>query len=229
MSTAVVTGAAGGIGQAICAALHRRSFYVVGCDREPRAEQTDAFYSVDVASESEVRKAVRAIAGRGEPIELLVTAAGIGGSIALAELTDARWDRVLSVNLTGTVLFCREVVPYMRDAPSGRIVTIASELGLSGAACYSDYCASKSAVIELSRALAYELAPTGIAVNCVAPGPTNTPMVGPDERSPAHMESLPLRRLSTPAEIAEAVAFLGTNDGSGLSGGLISPNSGAVI
>jgi 2-hydroxycyclohexanecarboxyl-CoA dehydrogenase len=122
------------------------------------------------------------------------------------------------------------VLPGMLDAGSGSIVTISSELAISGGEGDAHYVAAKGAVVGFTRSLGEELAPRGVRVNSVAPGPTDTPLLAPDSpsREPDYLATLPLGRLVTPEEVADSVLFL-VEEGTYFAGQVISPNAGAVI
>ena len=111
----------------------------------------------------------------------------------------------------------------------GAIVNVSSELALCGAELHAHYCAAKGAILGLTRSLAAELAGSGVRVNAVAPGATDTGLLTDTWRTPEYLGSLPLRRLSTPAEIAATIAFLASDGASYITGQVLSPNSGAVI
>ena len=137
---------------------------------------------------------------------------------------------MLRVHLGGLLHLSRAVLPGMVDRGSGSIVAITSELAIGGGSEDSHYAAAKGAIIGLVRSLAVEVAPRGVLVNAVAPGPTDTPLLPADSpwRDPSYLATLPLGRLAAPEEIALTVAFLVEN-GTFCSGEIISPNSGAVI
>jgi NAD(P)-dependent dehydrogenase (short-subunit alcohol dehydrogenase family) len=224
---AVVTGAAGGIGGAIAELLAARGWRVAGLDLAESA--TELPLRADVTDATAVASAIaRAHAGLG-PVQLLVTAAGHYAMSPVSAIDDADWDRMLAVHLGGTINACRAVIGPMTDAGGGRIVTISSELGLAGGDGDAHYAAAKGAIIGFTRSLAVELAPAGILVNSVAPGPTDTPLLTDLWRGEDYLRALPVRRLSTPQEIGEAVAFLATAEGSYFTGQVLSPNAGTVI
>ena len=161
----------------------------------------------------------------------MVTAAGYyEEGIDVAEISRAQWDRMLAVILGGTVNCCAAVLPHMLRRNEGTIVAISSELALAGSATDLHYVAAKGAVLGLIKSLAMEVAETGIRVNAVAPGPTDTPLLVPDSlwRKPDYLATLPLGRLVRPEEIASAVYYLAT-EGSMYCGEVLSPNAGAVI
>jgi NAD(P)-dependent dehydrogenase (short-subunit alcohol dehydrogenase family) len=228
VGVALVTGAASGIGAAICKRLREGGWRLAGLDL--RASATDVAVEADVADRAAVDAAVERVREElGEP-SLLVTAAGFYESVPVAELDDLRWRRMLDVHLGGVVNACWAVLPAMLAAGSGTIVTISSELAIAGSAGDAHYTAAKGAIIGFTRSLAIELAPRGIRVNSVAPGPTDTPLLPPDSpwRAPDYLATLPLGRLVTPGEVAETVALL-VEEGGYFAGQTLSPNAGAVI
>jgi 3-oxoacyl-[acyl-carrier protein] reductase len=151
--------------------------------------------------------------------------------VSFVDLTEAEWSRVVTVNLTGTFLVCRAAIAEMVARGGGRIINIASELGLVGAARLAHYCASKGGVIALSKALAKEFAPQGIAVNVVAPGAVETDMLMayPEEYNPETLATIPLGRWGKPEDVAATVAFVASSAASYYTGWIFSPNGGVVM
>ena len=175
--------------------------------------------------------AVNAAAAQFGRIDLAVTAAGYyEEGIDVTDISHAQWDRMLAVILGGTVNTFTAVLPHMLARGEGSLVAISSELALAGSATDLHYVAAKGAVLGLVKSLAMEVAETGIRVNAVAPGPTDTPLLAPDSlwREPAYLATLPLGRLVAPDEIAHAVHYLAT-EGAMYCGEVLSPNAGAVI
>jgi 2-hydroxycyclohexanecarboxyl-CoA dehydrogenase len=226
---AIITGAASGIGAACAALLRGRGWRTAGLDLHP--SDTDFAAQVDVADRAAVATAIDAAASQFGQIDLAVSAAGYyEEGIDVAEITLGQWDRMLSVILGGTVNTAAAVLPHMLACGTGTIVAISSELALAGSLTDLHYVAAKGAVLGFVKSLAMEVAETGIRVNAVAPGPTDTPLLAADSlwRKPEYLASLPLGRLVTPAEIADAVYYLAT-EGSMYCGEVLSPNAGAVI
>jgi 2-hydroxycyclohexanecarboxyl-CoA dehydrogenase len=225
---ALVTGAASGIGASISGLLAARGWRVAGIDL--RSSDAELPLEADVSDRAAVRAAADRVAAELGPVSVLVTAAGFYDSVPVAELDADRWRRMLAVHLGGTVNACWAVLPGMLAAGSGTIVTISSELALAGGAGDAHYVAAKGAIIGFTRSLAIELAPSGVRVNSVAPGPTDTPLLAPDSpwRSPDYLDTLPLGRLVRPDEVAETVALL-VEEGGYFAGQTLSPNAGAVI
>jgi 2-hydroxycyclohexanecarboxyl-CoA dehydrogenase len=225
---ALVTGAASGIGAEISRLLADRGWRVAGLDLD--RSETELPLQVDVSDGAALREAAERVGAELGPVSLLVTAAGVYEMVPVAEIDAERWRRMLSVHLGGVANACWAVLPGMLAAGSGLIVTISSELALAGGAGDAHYAAAKGAIIGLTRSLAIELAPRGIRVNSVAPGPTDTPLLASDSpwRAPDYLETLPLRRLVRPEEVARTVMLL-VEEGGYFTGQTLSPNAGAVI
>ncbi|GAA4400550.1 SDR family NAD(P)-dependent oxidoreductase [Tsukamurella soli] len=224
---AVVTGAASGIGAAIVAALHESGWTVAGLDLQP-SPGVDLGLACDVSDADAVAAAVGRIAAELGPVETLVSAAGHYEYCPVANITDERWNRMLSVHLGGLVNTVRAVLPGMLDRGDGAVVAIASELAIGGTDSEAHYSAAKGAMLGFVRSLGAEVADAGVRVNAVAPGPTDTPLLPAPQRTPEYLAALPARRLGRPDEIAQAVRFL-VDEGGFCCGEVLSPNMGAVI
>lgn len=226
---ALVTGAARGLGAAIAAALRREGRRVAGLDLQP-SDGVDLAVEVDVTDAAAVATAVARVERELGPVDELVTAAGIYEMAPIEEIDGARWQRMLGVNLAGTATVCAAVLPGMVARGRGGVVTISSDLGVGGSEGDAHYAASKGAIAGLTRALATEIAGSGVRVNSVAPGAADTPML--EESSPwraaEFLDTLPVRRLVRPDEVAAAALFL-LDAGPAISGQLLSPNAGATI
>lgn len=225
---AVVTGAASGLGAAIANLFRERGWIVAGIDL--RGAATDLHLVADVADLAAVDAAVATVVARLGHVDALVTVAGVYEMLPIAQITDERWNRMLSINVAGTVNAISAVLPGMIANETGSIVTISSDLGVGGSQGDAHYAATKGAIIGLSRSLALELAGTGVTVNSVAPGAADTAMLAADSpwREAGFLETLPVTRLVSPDEIAAAVLFF-VEAGAGFSGQVLSPNSGATI
>ncbi len=162
------------------------------------------------------------------PIDYLVTAAGYYRTGELESLEEGAWREMLDVHLHGTANAWRAILPGMRRRRRGSVCAIGSELGLIGEPSAAHYAAAKGAIHAMVKSLAVELAPDGVRVNCVAPGPTDTPLMADDPNAESYAGALPLGRLLSPGEIAQAVCFALLED-TNLIGQVVSPNGGAAI
>jgi 3-oxoacyl-[acyl-carrier protein] reductase len=221
---ALITGAAGGIGGAIAKELGNEGFELVLFDRvKCKSPQKAQVVVGDVSSEADVLKLFEPI----DQLQVCVNCAGIQPIRSLVETSLEELSAVIAVNLVGTFLVGRESARVMKRQKSGRIINIASELAYSGRANFSAYCATKGAILSMTRSWARELAPE-ILVNAVAPGPVDTPMITAEQR-PIETEGVPLGRMATPEEIAGTVAFLAGPKGAYYTGQCLSPCGGAVM
>jgi 3-oxoacyl-[acyl-carrier protein] reductase len=236
---ALVVGGAGGIGAAIARAFCVEGATVVVADRDAKAvwsaaEAVGAAGSValDITDEDTVEAAVQEVlAGHGR-IDVLVNSAGILTESLLTEMSLRQWQETLDVDLTGTFLACRAVAGHMVARGEGRIINIASQLGIKGGRGLTHYSAAKAGVIGLTKALALELAEHGVLVNAIAPGPVHTAMVEgiTEEWKAAKQAELPLGRFGVPAEVAPTAVLLASSPGGDLYvGQTLGPNAGDVM
>jgi 2-dehydro-3-deoxy-L-rhamnonate dehydrogenase (NAD+) len=221
--TAIVTGAAAGIGEAIAIRLANAGATVAvadlnlsGAKRVAAALPNRSFaVEANVADVASVTRAVEQVLQQTGQIDILVNNAGIAGPAAhIWEQTDEDWQRNIAINLTGVFNFCRAVVPHMRSRSYGRIVNIASIAGKEGNPRMTPYSATKAGVIGLTKALGKEVATDGICVNAVSPAVVQTQIL--DQLTPeqvAYMtEKIPMRRTGKPEEIANVVHFLASSE-----------------
>jgi len=225
---AVVTGAASGIGAATMFELKDRGWKVAGFDLKPATSDLDCI--VDVSNFASVAEAVSQVEAQLGPIEAVVSAAGHYEIIPISDIDQVKWQRMLKVHLGGAFNLARTILPLMVARKSGAFVGVTSELAIGGGDQDSHYAAAKGSIIGLIRSLAIEMAPHGVRVNGVAPGPTDTPLLAADSpwRDPEYLATLPSRGLCKPEEVALIAAFL-IESGTFAVGEIISPNSGAVI
>ena len=209
----VVTGAAGGVGQACASWLAERGAEVFALDRRRPASPVGTFVEVDVLSEASVESAVQQVVAAAGRIDGLVAAAGLSEEPTPAEdMGVDTWSRTIGVNLTGVFLTCQRVGRVMLAQGAGRIVTIAS---MSGAHVVNvpqqqvAYNASKGGLVAMTKSLAYEWAARGVRVNALSPGYVDTPLLGSKHDLHAQWKAAtPLRRFAEPAEVAAAAAWL---------------------
>lgn len=248
----VITGAAANIGRATALLFAREGARLVIGDIDERAGDTAAeiereggeahFVPTDVTSAAAMEILMAAAKERLGGIDVLVNNAGILRSGAVTELDESVWDDLMRVNPKSCFLAAKYGVPHLRDSGGGAIVNTASLAGVKGGAGVTAYSASKGAIVGFSRALAIELAPDRIRVNALCPGWVDTDMartglegmaralnVAPDEARRIAMSSVPLGRMSQPAEIAGVVAWLLSPDARGTTGQGIDVNHGAFM
>lgn len=226
---AVVTGAASGIGREVASQLSDQGWLVAGLDRSA-AHGCALALQVDVADADAVEAAVGRVEAELGPVTAAASVAGHYEMAAVGDITAEGWHRMLRVHLGGLLHLSRAVLPAMIERGAGSVVAVSSELAVGGGCDDAHYAAAKGAILGMMRSLAAEVAPTGVRVNAVAPGPTDTPMLPDDSpwRAPDYLATLPLRRLVRPDEVARCVCFL-LADATFCVGEVLNPNAGAVI
>ncbi|WP_449279354.1 SDR family NAD(P)-dependent oxidoreductase [Leucobacter sp. GX0328] len=239
---AVVVGAASGIGAAIAALFSSEGAQVALADRSAAGvEATRArcigpakvsSHIVDVTDAAAVEAALAAAAEEHGGIDILVNSAGILEEVPVLEMTPEAWDRTIGVDLTGVFHTARYVAPHMIERGGGRIINVASQLGIKGGTGLAHYVAAKAGVIGLDKALALELAPHNILVNSIAPGPIETPLIdglSEDWKRDKRAE-LPIGRFGTAEEVAPTALLLAASPSGDLyTGQTLGPNSGDVM
>ena len=194
------------------------------------AGQRGMFVRADVSREDDVRDAVDRILSAWGRIDFLMNNAGILAQTPLQDMTVEEWDRVIAVNLRGTFLCCRAVLPHMLERGSGRIINIASQLGQLGEPNLTHYSASKGGIIAFTKALAREVASQGVLVNAIAPGPIVTGiMPSTPEAEQFKLAQLPIHRFGRVDEVAPTAVFLASDDASYYVGQTLGPNGGDVM
>lgn len=240
---AIVTGASRGIGRAVAVKLSRAGYAVCINFRSCRNQAEELkrqlqeegcrvmTYEADVSDRSQVNAMTDAVRNAYGPVSLVVSNAGIAGQMQFQDVSEAQWDRFFDVNVKGAFNVIQAALPDMLHAHSGSIVTVSSMWGLRGASCEVVYSATKAALIGLTRSLAMELAPTGIRVNCVAPGVINTDMVRElgEETLLDLAQTTPLGRLGTPEDIAEAVMFFASDRSAFVTGQVLTADGGLTL
>ena len=240
---ALITGSSRGIGRAAALRLAREGYAVCinYLERRDKAEELlDALdregrpamcFQADVADKAAVNAMAEAVRARFGPVTLLVSNAGTAGQMQFQDVTETQWDRYFGVNVKGAYNAIQAVLPDMLHAHAGAIVTVSSMWGLRGASCEVVYSATKAALIGLTRSLAMELAPTGIRVNCVAPGVIRTDMVQVlgQETLDELARQTPLGRLGTPEDIAEAIAYFASDRASFVTGQVLTADGGFIL
>jgi 2-hydroxycyclohexanecarboxyl-CoA dehydrogenase len=243
---AIVTGAASGIGRAIAVALAREGARVAvadlneagGADAARAIEKdggTARAWRVDITDAGAVAAMVEAVVSHWGAVDVLVNNAGWDTPKPFVETTPEFWDRILAVNLRGPIACTHAVLPYMIRRASGRIVSIASDAGRVGSTGEAVYSAAKGGIIAFTKTIAREVARHRINVNCVCPGPSDTPLFQAEfaATSPKLAESLkrviPWGRLGTPDDVAPAVVFLASDDAGFITGQTLSVSGGLTM
>jgi 3-oxoacyl-[acyl-carrier protein] reductase len=241
--TVFITGGSRGIGRAAARLFAREGWRVaVGCQtgREQAKELCrllqqqgcDCCYvSGDVADREQVGRMFDEIEARLGTVDALINNAGFALQKLFQDTEPGEWERMLAVTLTGAYHCCRRALPGMLHQKRGSIVNVSSIWGITGASCETAYSAAKAGLIGLTKALAKEVGPSGIRVNCVAPGVIDTDMCAGFSEQTLQLlrEEIPLCRIGTPQEAAEAIVFLASERASFITGQLLSPNGGMVI
>lgn len=233
MKVALVTGAGSGIGRASAVELGRRGYRVAAADRDgASAEATAALLADALAVELDVRdsgsvdRGTAEVLAWGGAIDLLVNNAGIGSTQTIVDTPPDAWEDVFAVNVRGIYNCCRSVLPRMIERGRGVVVNVASVAGLVGIPNRAAYCASKGAVVTLTKAMAIDHVKQGIRVNCVCPGTVETPWVerllaaspDPEAARGALVARQPIGRLGTPEEVASAIAYLASDEAAFVTG-----------
>ncbi|MFM2119161.1 MAG: 3-oxoacyl-ACP reductase FabG [Pseudomonadota bacterium] len=237
---ALVTGASRGIGRAIATTLAERGYVVIGTATtangataigEALAAQGGFGLALDVTDAAALDAAIDAIVKQHGGLHVLVNNAGITRDMLAMRLKDEDWDAVIDTNLKAVFRASRAAIKPMMKQRFGRIINITSVVGASGNPGQANYCAAKAGVAGMTRSLARELGSRNITVNCVAPGFIATDMteVLPEAQKAALMQQIPLGRLGSPADIAEAVAFLAGPQAGYITGTELHVNGGMFM
>ena len=241
--TALITGASRGIGRETALHFARNGYNVAlnylsneACARDTLAHLKstgcDAIaIRADVSNRRDVDEMVKTVCEKYGSVDVLVNNAGIAQQKLFTDISESEWDRMFDVNVKGTFNCCQAVLPYMIHRKKGKIVNVSSIWGICGASCEVHYSASKAAIIGMTKALAKEVGPSNIQVNCVAPGVIQTDMNSAldDETIKALRDETPLGVIGMPSDVAQTVFFLASDASDFITGQVISPNGGFVI
>ncbi len=244
MKTVLVTGASRGIGASIAVAFAQQGFAVVinYNNSKVKAENLAKIildsYKVpalaikcDVSDYTQVQEMFNTVNDSLGGVDVLVNNAGISSQKLFTDLSPEDWKNTMSINLDSMFYCCKSALPYMVSKKSGVIINISSMWGQTGASCEVHYSTAKAGVIGLTKALAKEVAPSGIRVNCIAPGVIMTDMMSSfDEQTINDLKNeTPLQKLGTPKNIADAAVFLASSRAEFITGQILGVNGGFVI
>lgn len=239
--TVVVTGAASGIGRATAEAFARAGADVILADLSAENGEKEAirlrddglkatFFQIDVGSDESIDTFAKAALARGE-VHVIANVAGYGKGQPFVDNDAAFWDRVVDINLMGPIKLIRALLDPMIARRSGKIVNVASDAGRVGSSGETVYSGAKGGLIAFSKGLAREMARYAIHVNCVCPGPTETPMLMalPENHLEAFKRAIPMRRFAKPAEVANAILFLASDRSDYITGQTLSVSGGLTM
>jgi 2-hydroxycyclohexanecarboxyl-CoA dehydrogenase len=240
--TAVVTGGASGIGRATVFELARAGASVIVADIDETggaAVQSEAqseglrveYRRLDLTDPASVDQFAAQTLERCARVDILVNAAGWGRVQPFVENTPEFWDRVIGINLLGPVRLTQKLLPKMMDARSGKIVNVSSDAGRVGSLGETVYAAAKGGLIAFTKSLAREAARGGVNVNCVCPGPTDTPLFQavPEKFREAFVRAIPFRRIGKPQEVADAILFFASSSSDYVTGQVLSVSGGLTL
>lgn len=239
---AIVTGAASGIGSAVAGKLAAAGAVVVVADVQADKGQARAaelraagqaahFVEVDLTDAASIAAFAEMVQSRFGTVDILVNGAGWGRTAPFWEGTPDFWNQLIALNLVGPMLLTQALLPPMMARGGGRIVNIASDAGRVGSTGETVYAGAKGGVIAFTKSLAREVARAGITVNCVCPGPTDTPLFRqqPERIQEALANAIPFKRIARPAEIAAAVAFFASPEAGYITGQVLSVSGGLTM
>ena len=241
--TVLVTGASRGIGKSIATLFAENNYNVLINYNKSEEEAMDLYnslkskgysvdvYKADVSKKEEVNMMINYCIGKFEKIDVLINNAGISKTNLFTDISYEEWDEVMATNLNGVFYTTKKALQYMIPEMSGKIINISSIWGMVGGSFEVHYSASKAAVIGMTKALAKELGPSNIQVNCIAPGVIQTDMLNNVSQETLEMlrEETPLMKLGTVEDIAHTALFLANENANFITGQVISPNGGFVI
>lgn len=243
MKTALVTGASRGIGRAIAVKLAQDGYFIAVNYKEntAAAEETlsiiraqggkGALYRADISDGKAVSEMLKKITTETGGAEIVVNNAGIAEQIMFCDITEEKWDRMFNVDVKGAYLVTQAALPFMIHQKYGRVINISSMWGVSGGSCEVHYSAAKAALIGMTKALAKELGPSGITVNCIAPGVITTEMNShlDGETLDLLRDEAPVMRLGTPEDVAEAVSYFASQKAGFVTGQVLSVDGGITL
>jgi len=240
--TAIVTGAGSGIGRATAQALAREGAQVIVADIDPAGGEATAsairaqggqatFMAVDMTDPASIAAFAAAVQASHGPVDVLVNAAGWGRTAPFVDGTPEFWNKLVALNFVGPMQLTKALLPSMIERASGRIVNIASDAGRVGSLGETVYSGAKAGLIGFTKGLAREGARFNVTVNCVCPGPTDTPLLAavPEKIRDAFVKAIPMRRFGKPTEVADAILFFASAHADYVTGQVLSVSGGLTM
>ncbi len=238
----LVTGGASGIGKAVCMAMADAGATVIVTDINEEGGKTTAaniaaggksasFQRLDITDDISIEAAIDVVSGQHKRIDALINVAGWDIIQPFMENTPDFWEKVVAVNFMGPVKLTRACLPLLLEGEDSRIVNVSSDAGRVGSMGETVYAGAKGGIIAFSKSLAREMARNQIKVNCVCPGPTDTPLFAgqPEKMQEALIRAIPLRRVAQPSEIADAVLFFASPRSNYVTGQVLSVSGGLTM
>ena len=238
MKNVLITGGSRGIGRAMVSLFSSKGYAVAFTYNESREDALAlsrecgaVAIKADSASEKDVLSAIRTAEEKLGYVEILINNAAVSSFSLFTDITLAEWENMFAVNVTGAFLYTKGVLPSMIRNKCGRIINVSSMWGITGSSCEVHYSATKAALIGMTKALAKEVGPSGITVNCIAPGVIETGMNKQLSESDLEVlkEETPLMRIGKPEEVAECALFLASDKASFITGEVMNVNGGFLI
>ena len=238
MKNVLINGGSRGLGRAMVELFSERGYSVAFTYRSSYAEASELAASTgalaikaDSSSENDVLRAVCTVEEEFGSVDILINNAAISSFSLFTDISYDDWRKIFSVNLDGAFLYSKRILPGMINRKQGRIINVSSMWGITGSSCEVHYSATKAALIGMTKALAKEVGPSGITVNCIAPGVIDTEMNAKlsEEDISALKDETPLMRIGTPREVAEAALFLAGDGAAFITGEVLSVNGGFLI
>lgn len=236
--TVLITGGSRGIGAETVRLFAEKGYNVAfiynkSVDKATELSAKTGAYGIqaDVGDSKTLLNAIEKINNKFGGVDILINNAGIARQKLFTDITEAEWDKMFDVNVKSIFTTTKALLPYMINRKWGRIINISSIWGVTGASCEVHYSASKAAIIGFTKALAKEVGPSGITVNCIAPGVIETEMNKnlDEETIEGLKEETPLCRIGTPLDVAESALFLASDKASFITGQILGVNGGIVI
>ncbi len=239
MKKVLITGASGGIGKSIAEFFYKKGYFVILCGRDESKIKTItknwmnnyAIFTVDLSKKKTINKFCEHVTESHDNVDILINNAGITEDNLFLRMKYDQWEKVLDVNLNSNFLITNFFIKQMLKKKWGRVINITSVVCHSGNAGQTNYCASKAAIIGMSKSLALEVAKRGITINCISPGFIQTSMTESlnEEQQDAIVKNIPVGRVGKPEDVASCALFLASENSSYITGQTFHVNGGLLM